>query len=174
MRVKAVVVLAGLALVAGCIPKPAVPPPPGPQPQPAPPPPPVARDWRYGPLNPGGWTYSDRVGHSEAGFGVPGAARGFVVRCDRATRTVLLARDGGAVGGAMTIRTSSDTRSLPIAAVPGNPAPGAGAASLPANDRFLDAMVFSRGRFVVEMAGAPMLVMPSWPEPARVVEDCRS
>jgi hypothetical protein len=34
-------------------------------------------------------------------------------------------------------------------------------------------MVFSRGRFTVEVPGAPMLVIPAWPEPARVIEDCR-
>jgi hypothetical protein len=33
--------------------------------------------------------------------------------------------------------------------------------------------VFSRGRFAVETDGLPTLVLQTWPEPARVVEDCR-
>jgi hypothetical protein len=45
-------------------------------------------------------------------------------------------------------------------------------APLPAGDPFLDEIVFSRGRFVVETAGA-MMVIPAWPEPAKAVEDCR-
>jgi hypothetical protein len=68
------------------------------------------------------------------------------------------------------LRTSSFARNLPLSVDPS----GAGVfAALPANDRLLDAMVFSRGRFTVEVPGTPMLVIPAWPEPARVVEDCR-
>ena len=37
----------------------------------------------------------------------------------------------------------------------------------------LDAMVFSRGRFVVERTGAAPLVVPPYAEIGRVVEDCR-
>ena len=46
-------------------------------------------------------------------------------------------------------------------------------ATLSAGDPILDAMVFSRGRFTVEAPGLPMLVLPTWPAPARVIEDCR-
>lgn len=70
----------------------------------------------------------------------------------------------------MTIRTTFGARALPAGAVDRT----AGAsANLPVNDNLLDNMAFSRGRFTVEMAGAPMLVIPTWPEPARVIEDCR-
>jgi len=37
----------------------------------------------------------------------------------------------------------------------------------------LDAIAFSRGRFSVEAAGTARLVIPAWPEAARVVEACR-
>jgi hypothetical protein len=37
----------------------------------------------------------------------------------------------------------------------------------------LDAMVFSRGRFVVDRAGAAPLVVPPYAELGRVIEDCR-
>ena len=42
-----------------------------------------------------------------------------------------------------------------------------------AYDPLLDAIAFSRGRFTVESESGAMLVLPAWPEPARVVEDCR-
>ena len=40
-------------------------------------------------------------------------------------------------------------------------------------DPLLDAMAFSRGRFMVEMGGAQTLVLPAWSELGRVIEDCR-
>jgi hypothetical protein len=70
----------------------------------------------------------------------------------------------------MTIRTSSIARNLPLMSLE---QPPAALATLSANDRFLDAIVFSRGRFTVEVPGAPIMAIPAWPEPARVVEDCR-
>ncbi len=63
------------------------------------------------------------------------------------------------------------TRVLSVAA-DGDPPHGV-SASLPANDPLLDAIGFSRGRFVVEQAGTPPLVLPAWAEVERVVEDCR-
>jgi hypothetical protein len=44
---------------------------------------------------------------------------------------------------------------------------------LGAQDSLLDAMGYSRGRFIVEQAGLPTLVIPAWPEIERVIEDCR-
>ncbi len=93
-----------------------------------------------------------------------------MVRCDRARRQVTLVRHGISTGNMMTVRTSSTARNLPLS----GQAEQAGLfAVLPANDRLLDALAFSRGRFTVEVPGAPMLVIPAWPEAARVVEDCR-
>lgn len=71
----------------------------------------------------------------------------------------------------MVIRTTGLSRTLP-ASVQVAPLPYVWA-SLPANDRFLDQIVFSRGRFTVEVPGLPVLILPSWAEPARVIEDCR-
>jgi hypothetical protein len=45
--------------------------------------------------------------------------------------------------------------------------------SLSPRDALLDAMAFSRGRFIVEQPGQPSLVVPAWAEFGRVVEDCR-
>jgi hypothetical protein len=150
---------AALALLAGCTSAPAPRPAPAPlrpPPPPSPPPPPPAQeDWRDIALTPGDWRYG---GDGSARFGAGGD--GFTIRCDRAARQVLLAREGAT--GTMIVRTSEGSRNF-----------ASTSAALPVSDAFLDAIAFSRGRFTVEAAGVPMLVLPSWPEPSRVIEDCR-
>jgi hypothetical protein len=169
----------GLAAAAACVSKREAPPQPEPQPpvrQPAqqlpPPPPPAAEDWRDAPLTPGGWYYRDEGTTSQALFGVPNSEGSFIVRCDRAARRVTLSREGVTTGNTMTVRTTSVARNLPLSVQSEPLAYVSGAVS--ASDRLLDAIAFSRGRFTVEVPGLPMLVLPAWPEPARVVEDCRS
>ncbi len=94
------------------------------------------------------------------------------MRCDRTAGTVTLARSGAGIGEVpMTIVTSSTVRPLAGTAQAGPPP--AIAVAFTARDSILDAMAFSRGRFVVETTGLPTLYVPSWPEVSRVVEDCR-
>ena len=145
-------------------PRPVSPPVVRPAPEPQPPP---SADWPDAPLSPGEWTYDDLGSASSASFGPPGRP-GFTIRCEPG-RQVSLARTGAAASAVLTIRTSTAVRSLPARA-----AAGALVAALPSADPFLDSIVFSRGRFAVEAAGLPVLIVPAWPEPARVVEDCRS
>lgn len=167
----------GALLAAGCVPKREPPPPqPRPQPQaqprpvqPLPPPPPA--DWRDRPLTPGGWTYNQSGETSQAMFGPAGGQAVFVVRCDRTRRQVGLSRPGTTSGNVMTVRTTSGARNLPLTVQAGPP--GSVWSALPTGDRLLDDIAFSRGRFTIEVPGTPILVIPSWPEPARVVEDCR-
>lgn len=167
--------LAALA-AAGCVPRPVAPP----APRSAPPapvaryaaPPPQAPDWRDIPLTPGGWTYEQTSGGSEARFGPSAGSPLLVVRCDRAGAAIVLSRVGAATGPMLRVRTSFTARTL-AAAVETMPRQGS-AARLPASDPILDSMAFSRGRFTVEAAGLPTLVVPAWPEPARVIEDCRA
>jgi hypothetical protein len=71
----------------------------------------------------------------------------------------------------MTIRTSTLLRTLPGAPTGGTP-PYIAVALTP-RDGLLDAIGFSRGRFVIEQAGYPTLVVPAWAEIERVTEDCR-
>lgn len=154
--------LAASALLAGCASKPA--PAPAPQAAPAPPPlagpPPVMRapspsvEWQDADLSPGFWFHDG----PSARFLTPDGAA-FALRCDGAARRILLEREGAA--GEMTIRTSAADRRFADVRAP-----------LAANDPFLDAIAFSRGRFAVETAGR-ILVIPAWPEPAAAVEDCR-
>ena len=72
----------------------------------------------------------------------------------------------------MTIRTSYGARNFPLSVSPDYP--GHVFVPMAANDPFLDSLVFSRGRFSVEVPGTPTLILPAWPEPARVIEGCRA
>ena len=161
-----------VGLIACCAPPPAPTPPPrqpAPQPRPVPPPPPApaprTADWVDMPLTPGDWRYSPDSG--EAAFVMAGGAPALVVRCDSSARRVELVRPAGG-GAQIRIRTSSAQRSLA-----GTPAAGGVTANLAASDPLLDAIAFSRGRFTVQSDSGAMLVLPAWPEIARVVEDCR-
>lgn len=175
--VRAVLVLGSLAVLVACVPRREAPPPPAqrpqptPRPSPLPPPPPPPADWRDIPLTPGNWLYSNQGGTSQAQFGLGSGGASFIIRCDRATRQVSLWRQGITTGNTMTVRTSYGARNLPLSV---QAAPLAYVySSLPASDRLLDQITFSRGRFTVEVPGQPMLVIPAWAEPGRVVEDCR-
>jgi hypothetical protein len=168
-----ILAFASLAVLAGCVapsappaPQPAAPVP-VPAPAPAPPPPPAASsDWRDWPLSPGSWSYRQDVRGSVAVFGRQGDAA-FTLRCDRARRQLHLDRRGAAAG-TMTVRTSSTARSLAAQGTTDGIS-----ASLPASDPLIDAMGYSRGRFIVETAPLPSLVVPAWAEVLRVAEDCR-
>ena len=72
----------------------------------------------------------------------------------------------------MTVRASSGLKSF--AAHNSGGQPSYVASQLSPADTFLDKIAFSRGRFVIELAGHAELVIPIWPEFTRVVEDCRS
>jgi hypothetical protein len=166
-RIRLIASLAAIAAAGACAPRREPPPAPEPSPRvrqeppprPSPPPPP-APGWEDAQLTPGGWALRG----AEATFGPSAGEALFTVRCDRAARRVTLTRHGSG-NGPLVVRTSTSSRSLPVAAL---------SAGLSASDPLLDAMVFSRGRFAVEAPGLPRLVIPAWPEPARVIEDCRS
>ncbi len=165
---------ASLTVLAGCV-APSAPPPaparpiPVPAPAPAPPlpPPPAASsDWRDWPLTPGSWSYRQDSRGSVALFGAASDPV-FTLRCDRSARQLQLTRRG-ATAGTMTVRTSSTARNLTTGA-----ATDGASASLPASDPLVDAMGYSRGRFIVENTALPSLVVPAWSEVLRVAEDCR-
>ena len=163
----------GVALaLASCSPAPPrVPPAAAPVPyRPPPPPPPPAADWRDRPVTPGTWTYRQDARGSLALFGVAGTDALLTLRCDRAARALYLSRAGTA-SAPLAIRTSSLVRS--VAVQPTGGTPPYVAATLAPSDPLLDALGFSRGRFMVEQAGAPALLVPAWPEVERVTEDCR-
>ncbi|HYG30413.1 MAG TPA: hypothetical protein VD887_09375 [Allosphingosinicella sp.] len=173
MRVSRIALAPALAVaLASCATRPAPAPEPRAPPRPAPrvvPPmaaPPSQLQWQDAPLSPGDWSWDG--GGGAASFGPPGQPS-LVVRCAGAGRVTIERRGvAPATGGSLTIRTSSMARTLPARS--GREGLEAG---LAASDPLLDAILFSRGRFAVEATMLPVLIVPSWPEPARVVDDCR-
>jgi hypothetical protein len=164
---------AGLGIVlASCATRPAPAPGPAPVVRPTPRlPPPVpapapARQWQDEPLSPGDWSWDPAT--ATAAYGPPGQPS-LVVRCAGAGRVTIERRGAApATAGALTVRTSTTARTLPARS-----GPEGLEASLAASDPLLDAILFSRGRFAVEAAVLPALIVPAWPEPGRVIEDCR-
>ncbi len=118
---------------------------------PLPPPPPVA--WEDRQRSPGNWNWRPGT----ATF-VDGAVELVSFTCQG--RAIRIERNGATSG--LTIRTTTLSRSLRVDEV------------LPANDPLLDAIVYSRGKWLVASAGQADLVLPPWPEIARTVEDCRA
>ena len=167
-----------LSLFAAACVEQAAPPPPRPVPVPTrpapplpPPPTPTAADWRDWPLTPGDWVYRQDARGSIALYGTPGSDAVLTLRCDVAARMVYLSRAGAGGAASATLRTTSTARTLNL-----TPTGGATpylAVALTPRDSLLDAMGFSRGRFVIEQTGYPTLVIPAWAEIERVTEDCR-
>lgn len=199
-RVPALGGLAALTLsLAACMAPPPPPPAarpatpaPAPRPTPAPPPrpatPPV--DWRDATPAAGTWRYRSGAPGGLATFVAPDGRALLSLRCDLAARALTIVREGlpavdpqpapegpapaSAEGIPAQISAATQQRRLVAHALPigANEAPQI-ALTLPAQDSLLDALAFSRGRFAVDIYGAPMLVLPAWAEVARVVEDCR-
>lgn len=151
---------------------PAPSPPPAPRPVPTPPPPPAPSSWTQAPVTSGDWSYITNANGSAAYFGPQGRGALFLMTCNKASRVITFTRAGAQSGGTMTIRSTLGVRSLPTSAAAGDV--NAASATLSGSDPFLDQMVFSRGRFMVEASGAETIILPTWAEPFRVVEDCRS
>ncbi|HEX4696025.1 hypothetical protein [Sphingomonas sp.] len=162
--------IAALLTLAGCMtprPAPMVKPAPvvTPVSRPTPIPVPLAADWNDWPFTPGDWRYLQQPGSSAASFGA-GAETRLTLRCDRFTHQVQLA---GIRDAAVTVRTTSMTRTIAPTRVAGE---SPYAVTLAVNDPLLDAIAFSRGRFVIQQNGPP-LVLPPYAEIGRVIEDCR-
>jgi hypothetical protein len=121
------------------------------------------------PKTPGDWRYVARLGGSTAMFASGGGQAYLTLQCDMAARSVAIIRAGSAPGEVpLRILTETGDRLLNA-----QPQTSGLAVRLAAQDPLLDAMAISKGRFAVEVAGLPMLYIPSWPEVSRVIEDCR-
>lgn len=170
-----IVLLAAASCVSAPAPKPAPRPttryvPPAPAMAPAP----ASADWRDWPVTPGDWVYRRDGRGSIALFGAVGDDALLTLRCDRERGVLYLSRSGSDAAP-IVIRTTTLARTLPVQPTGAAPAPVPSyvAVALAPRDGVLDAMAFSRGRFIVEQAGAPTLVVPAWAEVPRVIEDCR-
>lgn len=164
--------------LAGCVPPPAPAPAPvatpTPTPKPAPRPTltPAPENWMDAPRTPGDWTYVQSGTRSHAAYGPANSEAEFVIGCDKATRTIHLVRAGPAQGS-IPMRILTETADRMLSAQASHDGFAVVTATLPANDRLLDAMAFSKGRFAVEVPGLETLYLPSWAEVSRVIEDCR-
>jgi hypothetical protein len=118
----------------------------------------------------GSWIYSQGSGGGEASFLNASALPQVTIRCTLPTRRITIAKPASAAAPLLTVWTSSQTRALPASF---NPATQRVTADVPASDPLFDAIAFSRGRFGVSVGGAGALVVPTWAEVARVVENCR-
>ena len=174
----AVAALTLLALSACSAPAPEPKPAPTPAPKPAPPtplPPPAPKSWEDWAYTPGNWSYRRDEKGSIALYGQPGKEALFTARCDTAARRIYLSRPGFLEAGKtanMVIRATQGGAQFPLANT--GSTPPYVAASLSPLDPALDRMAFSRGRFAIEVEGAPTpLVIPTWAEFSRVLEDCR-
>ncbi len=170
------IVLAAALASCAAPPKPAPsPPPPRPfvtpgLPEPLPPKQPA--DWRDAPASPGNWYWRKEGNRSIAFFTsdpkMPSYG-GFWLVCDPAARQVELRFTSPKLDDTiMTVVTTSMQKTLP--------AKRSGwevVAVVPANDPLLDAMAFSRGRFMVTVLHDTPRYLPAWPEVSRVIEDCR-
>lgn len=166
-----------MGVLASCVSAPPPPPPARPLPPPPTPALPAAapqQDWRDVPLTPGRWTWRGGAGQvSMAQFGVPGQAVALALRCDPATRNIVLSRAGSIATPTAPMLFTTSFGPFALTAGNGGGQPPAIVAQATARDPHMDQLAFSRGRFLVDVAGQPRLVVPVWPEVARVIEDCR-
>jgi hypothetical protein len=145
---------------------------PAPRPaRPTPLPAPVSTEWMDAALTPGGWRYEVNSGRPVALFLTQGVRGDFVLSCERNSGLIGLWRRTSADVPAMTIRTETATRS--VSAAQGMDTEPYLVAKLASSDPLLDAMALSKGRFAVEVEGQPTLILPSYAEVSRVIEDCR-
>jgi len=119
----------------------------------------------------GSWTYAAASDGSEASFANESGAVQLSLHCTRATRRISISKPAQAAAPSMNLWTTAAARDLPAAF---NPATGRLTLDLGAYDSILDSMANSRGRIGVTVGSQPPLVVPAWPEIARVIEDCRA
>jgi hypothetical protein len=131
---------------------------------------PAAPDFTYAIPIAGSWTFAPAPDGSAATFLNASAMPQLTIRCARATRRVSIAKPGSVAVPLLYVWTSTMTRGVPASF---DPATARITIQIPAYDPLLDALAFSRGRIAIYAANQPALVVPAWPELARVVEDCR-
>ncbi|AXB78192.1 hypothetical protein TQ38_011920 [Novosphingobium sp. P6W] len=160
-------------LLSACVPPPPVSPTaprsqapvPAPRPSPSAPAAPPASDWRDVPITPGDWSYAANAGGSIASFGGV-----FTLRCAPQAGTITLTRAATprTAPTTITVTTSDGSRGFT-----GRSTSAGIEIALPAREKVLDSMAFSRGRFAIASPGETTLYIPSWTEVTRVIEDCR-
>ena len=132
-------------------------------------------NWQDWPTTAGDWAYRQDQRGSVALFGMSGADADFLIRCDRNVRKIFVSRKGSFAegeSGRMTLRATTGLQTYVVANTGSTPPYISG--EIATSDPHLDALAFSRGKFLVSVKGGADLVVPAWAEVARVVEDCRA
>lgn len=135
----------------------------------------VSLDWKDRAFSRGVWSLAADDDGISARFGSSDLQPEFRMSCIAAKGTIRFARAGSIpelMNATMTLASTESARSYP--AVNSNAVPATIVSETSANDPQLDSLAFSRGRLLVSIVGTDDLVIPSWPEFARVVEECRS
>lgn len=123
------------------------------------------------PQTPGTWRYFDEPGETLALFGQSSREPMLIVRCDKTSRKVGIARKTSVLGTVpMKVETETATRELTAQSL-GDV--GLTAAELDPRDPLLDSMAITKGRFAISTPREPTLYIPAWVEVSRVIEDCR-
>ncbi len=159
-----------------------------PKPPAKPAPKPIATTGNSGPLQPDGfwtswpiaagkWSYGNANNTTFALFGKSQRDPVIVIRCETASKQIIFARVlefSKGQASTMRVRASDGMQSWATQIGSTGSLNGVyhGVTLLP-TDPMLDFMVFSRGRFAMEVEGETSLAVPAWPEMARVIEDCR-
>jgi len=118
----------------------------------------------------GHWTYASVSDGSEATFADASTVQ-LWVHCTRAKRRVSIAKAATVFAPQLGIWSTGLTRNV---AASFDAATGRLTAQFGAYDGLLDSVANSRGRIGFAAGRQPVLVVPAWPELARVVEDCRA
>jgi hypothetical protein len=131
----------------------------------------AASGWTDLSVSNGGWQYESDGTISRALFGDNPFRPAMVIACNRGQGWVGIAVRGTPPGPRrMEILTETAQRAMTAA---NQPEVDGVAATLAPGDPLLDAMALSKGRFAVAVEGASMLIVPSYAEVSRVIEDCR-
>jgi hypothetical protein len=125
-------------------------------------------DWRDRAQTPGTWTLTLAGGRTRADYGLPGQPA-LRLACDTPGAITLTRFATAAEARVPVVITTTSQRRMLDGAV----SAGAITVQIQARDALLDAMAYSRGRFLVEAGTSEALALPSWPEVSRVIEDCR-
>jgi len=139
----------------------------------APPPSPLPPPVDYSTAMPidGSWSWSPVAGGSAATFVNAAGMPQLTISCALPLRQITFSKPASGAAPFLSVWTSAQTRNLPASY---KPATGRIEATVGAYDPLLDAIAFSRGRAGFSIAGQPPLIVPSWAEAARVIEDCRA
>lgn len=134
-------------------------------------------EWRALQRAPGDWSWSESEGRSRAEFGEATGAQAqaqaqgwqFAIVCASEFARISLIRRAPSTDGAIfDVWTTHENRRYQA-----RHEDRAAVITFEAADDILDAIALSRGHFGIAVEGTEPLLIPSWSEVTRVIEDCR-